>query len=203
MCMRQHRLSALVGTLCLALVSAGISLSVTSAPTEVRAGEATAERIAAASESAGKGSDTTGDAADIAESKREKIRRLAKMSNARASALAAMQQTLKRAIPALKRKHPGINAEVETKLKNAIREVFQKNIDAYIEGVIPIYAEHFSEAEIEKMIAFYESPVGRKLSRLTPVMTEDIVAVVQTWSRSLRPQVRESIQKVLENAEDA
>ena len=200
--MRQHRLSALAGSLCLALVSTTISMPLSGAPTNARAGEATVETIPVASETAGNEPDAAGDTADIAESKREKIRRLAKISNARASALAAMQQTLKRAIPALKRKHPGIDTEVETKLKNAIRDVFQENMDAYIEGVVPIYAEHFSESEVEKMITFYESPVGRKLSRLTPVMTEDIVGVVQQWNRSLQPQVREAIQEVLENAED-
>lgn len=75
-------------------------------------------------------------------------------------------------------------------------------MDAYLNGVIPIYAEHFSKSEIEKMIAFYETPVGRKLSRLTPVMTEKTVAVVQQWTRSLQPKVRQAVQKVLSNAED-
>lgn len=34
----------------------------------------------------------------------------------------------------------------------------------FIEAITPIWAEHFSEEELDALIAFYESPVGRKVT---------------------------------------
>jgi hypothetical protein len=54
-----------------------------------------------------------------------------------------------------------------------------KEIDAgkFIEYLIPIYDKHFSDEELKSIIAFYETPAGRKLiSTLPEVMAESAVA---------------------------
>ena len=52
----------------------------------------------------------------------------------------------------------------------------------------PVYAKHFSEAELKEMIVFFESPVGKKsLELLTPI-NQDGMAAVQAESFSISPE---------------
>jgi hypothetical protein len=49
--------------------------------------------------------------------------------------------------------------------------------DNFIELLLPIYDKHFSNDEIEGLIAFYETPLGKKLiSKLPQIMTETTAA---------------------------
>ena len=54
-----------------------------------------------------------------------------------------------------------------------------KEIDPseFVELLIPIYDKHFSNEELEGLIAFYETPLGKKLiSKLPQIMTESAAA---------------------------
>jgi hypothetical protein len=45
--------------------------------------------------------------------------------------------------------------------------------DKFVELLIPVYDKHFSDDELKGLIAFYETPLGKKLvSEMTPIMTE-------------------------------
>lgn len=138
----------------------------------------------------------------IPESKRKKIKHLSEISSAKSSVLAAVQQTIRMTMPKVKRKHPGIDNDVEGKIKNAIRKTYKDNIDVYLKAMVPVYDEHFTESEIEKMIAFYESPVGKKLSRLTPVITRKSTRIIRNWMRGLQPDIRKRVQEILKKAEE-
>jgi hypothetical protein len=49
--------------------------------------------------------------------------------------------------------------------------------DKFIELLIPVYDKHFSNDELEGLIAFYETPLGKKLvSTMLPIMTESAAA---------------------------
>ena len=52
----------------------------------------------------------------------------------------------------------------------------------------PVYAKHFSEAELKEMGAFFESPVGKKLLELGPPINQDGMAAVQAESFSVSPE---------------
>ncbi|MEO7242435.1 MAG: DUF2059 domain-containing protein [Variovorax sp.] len=53
-----------------------------------------------------------------------------------------------------------------------------------------IYTRHYSEAEIQGMIAYYESPVGRSVLDKTPVVARDSFAVAQDLMRSAMPKLQ-------------
>jgi hypothetical protein len=61
--------------------------------------------------------------------------------------------------------------------------------DKFIELLIPIYDKHFSDEEIEGLIAFYETPLGKRLiSELPPIMTES-AAVGDKYGQEIANQV--------------
>jgi len=68
---------------------------------------------------------------------------------------------------------------------------FQKEIrpDDFVNLVIPIYARHYSENDLDGLIAFYSSPLGQKVTREMPAVMSESVAVGQEWGRKLSAQI--------------
>jgi hypothetical protein len=48
--------------------------------------------------------------------------------------------------------------------------------EAIIELSVPIYDKYYSYAEIQQLIAFYESPIGRKVTTVLPMLLQDSYA---------------------------
>jgi hypothetical protein len=71
-------------------------------------------------------------------------------------------------------------------------EEFAKEIDAneLVELIVPIYDRHFSHDEVKAIIAFYESPAGRKLVSKLPEITQDSMGVGQAWGQKLGARVQ-------------
>lgn len=59
------------------------------------------------------------------------------------------------------------------------------NPDDLVEKVIPIYARHLSAKDVKELIAFYESPVGRKLVAVQPQILQESMAAGQEWGREM------------------
>ena len=50
-------------------------------------------------------------------------------------------------------------------------------IDDEIRDVIPIYQSHFTESDLQQIIAFYSSPVGQKVLKEMPAMMNEVTRV--------------------------
>ncbi len=61
----------------------------------------------------------------------------------------------------------------------------------FTELMIPVYAKHFTRADIQELIRFYESPVGQKFIREQAGVTQDSMAVGQRWGEDLARRVME------------
>lgn len=48
-----------------------------------------------------------------------------------------------------------------------------KTRDKLVEIYVPIYRKHLTLADLKQIVAFYDSPVGRKLAAATPAMTNE------------------------------
>ncbi len=46
-------------------------------------------------------------------------------------------------------------------------------VDEMVEAMVPIYQKHLTQADLEQILAFYASPVGQKLQREQPAMTQE------------------------------
>ncbi len=53
------------------------------------------------------------------------------------------------------------------------------------EAIIPIYVKHFSESDIKQLIAFYESPFGRKVMHEMPQIMEESNQVGAEWGQNI------------------
>jgi hypothetical protein len=52
-----------------------------------------------------------------------------------------------------------------------------------------IYDKHFSQQEIETLLAFYESPVGRKMIERMPLVLQEAMQVGNAWGRAKTEEV--------------
>jgi hypothetical protein len=61
------------------------------------------------------------------------------------------------------------------------------------EMVVPIYSKHFSHDEIRQLIAFYESPLGRKVIGEMPGIMRESMDVGSQWGALLGQQIMDRL----------
>jgi hypothetical protein len=83
--------------------------------------------------------------------------------------------------PALGKDLSTVAAKLRTELGPRIAEV---NIE-----IAKAYAGHFTEAELKDMLAFYKSPLGRKMIVEEPKALQEAVVFAQEWSRKFSDEV--------------
>lgn len=70
------------------------------------------------------------------------------------------------------------------------KESFSKDFDASIPGLLEkmanIYMEIYTPADIKAMIAFYESPVGKKMNEKAGELGQKSMQAGQEWSQELQ-----------------
>lgn len=59
------------------------------------------------------------------------------------------------------------------------------------EAMIPIYAKHFTEADLKQLVAFYDSPFGKKLMTVMPQIIQEANKVGIDWGQSVVTRVAE------------
>jgi uncharacterized protein len=65
---------------------------------------------------------------------------------------------------------PAQVAEVDKFAENLFKEM---PIDEMVDAMIPIYQKHLTKEDLDGILAFYASPVGLKLQREQPAMTQE------------------------------
>ncbi len=83
--------------------------------------------------------------------------------------------------PALGKDLSTVAAKLRTELGPRMAEV---NVE-----VAKAYAGHFTEAELKDILAFYKSPLGRKMIAEEPKALQEAVVFAQEWSRKFSDEV--------------
>jgi uncharacterized protein len=58
-----------------------------------------------------------------------------------------------------------------------------------LEAIVPVYEKHFDESDLDALIAFYETPVGRKLAEKNAAIFKDTSAAGQKWVQDVNARV--------------
>lgn len=100
-----------------------------------------------------------------------------------------MQQILPMAIDPLVQKlkiaNPGREADVQGLVDKRLLPDFKRALAPMTEAIATTYAELFTEAELEQVLAFYDTPAGAKLITQMPVVMQQTMAK----SKAVLPQV--------------
>ena len=66
---------------------------------------------------------------------------------------------------------------------------FAPRVNELVDATARIYASHFTEQELKELLAFYQSPLGRKALVEEPKVIQESMASAGTWGDSLSEEV--------------
>lgn len=55
--------------------------------------------------------------------------------------------------------------------------------------IIPIYDKYYTETDIDQLIAFYNSPIGKKMIATMPQVMQESMAAGQIWGKQISEKV--------------
>lgn len=68
------------------------------------------------------------------------------------------------------------------------------NADEIINMTVPIYQKHLSQADINAINDFYDSPAGKRLIQVQPVIMRESIVMGQAWGQKLAQDVMQKYQ---------
>jgi len=119
-----------------------------------------------------------------------KIRELLVLTDAAglaAGALKSQAGSIKRMLPL----PPAAQDDFEKEL------LAELNVSELINLLVPIYERHVSEEDLDHLLAFYRSPVGKRFIKALPQITEESRKVGEEWGEGLGRRVGEKISEKL------
>lgn len=121
---------------------------------------------------------------------RQQLTKMLDKSGALASADVIMDQL----IPAMKQ----ITAkEVPADFWDSFRAKWnRKTKDKLVEIYVPIYKKYLTLADLKQIVAFYESPVGKKLAAATPSMTSEGMQAGQQLGMEIAQEMMQEMQQL-------
>ena len=83
-----------------------------------------------------------------------------------------------------------ISEPIVNQIPEENRVEFKKELKASLKGLYvklaEIYREEFTEDELDEILAFYDTPVGKKMVETTPKVMEKAMTVGQQWGMELQ-----------------
>jgi hypothetical protein len=117
------------------------------------------------------------------EAKRADVRRLLELVGAGDLGKQVMTQMINQ----FRTAHPQVPQRFWTDFASEI------NADEILELSVPAYEKHLTHEEIKQLIAFYESPVGKKLIQVQPQIVQDSMIAGQKWGQDLGRKVMQRL----------
>jgi len=85
--------------------------------------------------------------------------------------------------------NPGRGKEIADLLREKLLPAMRERLPEFTDLASHIYAKHFTAADLDQLIAFYESPIGKKLLAEQPTMLTEMNSVAQAWGQNLAMDV--------------
>jgi hypothetical protein len=129
------------------------------------------------------------DAVPMDQGKHRDIEKLVEMTGTIQNAMAVLDRMLPQMIEVIRKANPEIPQQVLDALANDGKEEFHKALPELIEPMIAIYDANYSADEVRQLLAFYQSPLGRKMIARMPEITQQSIAVGNAWGASAGERV--------------
>jgi len=72
---------------------------------------------------------------------------------------------------------------------------YAPRVSELVDATARIYAQHFTEQELRQLLAFYQSPIGRKALVEEPKVLDDAMAYAGNWGDNLSQEVIASMRE--------
>lgn len=122
------------------------------------------------------------------------IRQMLAVMNSR-KMIDSMMETMAKDLPemllaSVDKQYPDLTAEQRKALVDfatkSVTDMFKRMpLDEMMDTMVPVYQKHFTHGDIQQVIAFYSSPVGKKMIAELPEVTREsmqsAMPVIQNW----------------------
>ncbi len=103
-------------------------------------------------------------------------------------------------LQSLKQFHPDIPDRALEIANETLSAEFTKAFegpDALMPQIVSVYAKYFTHDDIRAMLAFYQTPVGKKTIQAMPMLLQDSATVGQQWAEKQMPAIMAAVQAKL------
>ncbi len=97
------------------------------------------------------------------------------------------EQAAKRMIDSYKQALPTVPADFWEEVKKEIKAEDLENL------VIPIYDKYYTEEDLEQLIAFYNTPIGKKMRDVTSAIMNESMEAGQAWGKQVGEKVMQKL----------
>jgi hypothetical protein len=116
---------------------------------------------------------------------------LKKMLDA-AGSEATFDSAIKQMLEMFREQYKSVPDNVWSELEN---EMLKVSMDDLVEMLTPVYAKHLSIVDLNKIIEFYQTPVGKKYAEKTPLITQESMQVGQEWGMKVGQKFQEKMKE--------
>jgi len=76
--------------------------------------------------------------------------------------------------------------EVEKEIWDELEgEITETSMEDLVQMLVPVYQKYMTQDDLKDLIAFYETPIGKKFSKSTPLITQESMQVGQQWGMKI------------------
>lgn len=117
------------------------------------------------------------------DAKRAKVDMLLVVSGTAETTTQMVRTLLPQFLGMLRQAFPGAPPAVMQAFDEEIKRELQAATPELIDEMAALYARNFTREEVEAMIAFWQTPAGRKMAQLLPRITQESLVLGQSWGQ--------------------
>jgi uncharacterized protein len=96
---------------------------------------------------------------------------------------------------AFERVRPDATEDARAAMRQILQQEFTQGVPELIDSVAALYDKAFSEEEVAALVAFHESPAGRKLLQISPQVQRESAMIGQEWGRRMAEKAGQVFQE--------
>jgi len=83
-------------------------------------------------------------------------------------------------------------------VEETVQDLLRQGMAAELsDEAVQVYARYFTEQDLRKLLAFYKTPVGRKVIKNMPAVMTESMQVGQRWAERMSPKLQKELHKRL------
>jgi hypothetical protein len=104
-----------------------------------------------------------------------------------------LTDTYRAVLPQLFAQFRAINDKVPAEVWNELQKEMEGSVAEVQDLLVPVYKKHFTQADIRALIAFYETPIGRKFAEKQAPLYQESTQAGQAWGQSIGQKVADKL----------
>lgn len=134
----------------------------------------------------------------LTEAKRRDIGFLMELTGTNEFARQLVQLTAQQLTELLRLRDPNLPPALLDFLEGELRRLMEEELQAengLLAEFIPVYHKYYTHEEIQQLLDFYRTPLGRKHAKLTPQVLKEGIGRSKNWVETAIPRLRQKLQQ--------